>query len=168
MAATRRARLMHKSQRRGDRPSGLALELCDWTILVTNAPAALLGVSEAMAAYRLRWQVELVFKLWKGQGGLAAWRGSKPARVLCEVYAKLLAAVIKHWLTVTGSWSRPDRSPTKAGRVIAALAPTLAGAVGGLRRLRRAIALVRSRLGMHCRMTPRRKKPNAYQLLFRL
>jgi hypothetical protein len=166
VAATRRARLVHKSERRGDRPSALALELCDWTILVTNAPAALLSASEAMAAYRLRWQIELVFKLWKGQGGLATWRGSKPARVLCEVYAKLLAAVVKHWLTVVGAWSRPDRSPTKAGRVIAALAPTLAGAVGGPRRLRRAIALVRSRLAMHCRMTRRRKKPNAYQLLF--
>ncbi len=122
-------------------------------------------VREALVAYRLRWQIELVFKLWKGQGGLTTWRGGKPDRILCEVYAKLLAAVVTHWLTVIGGWSHPDRSPTKAGRVIAGLSPMLAGAIGGAGRLAKAIRLVCSRLATHCRMTPRRGRPNAHQLI---
>ena len=164
VAARRRARLIHKSERRGDRPSMRALALCDWTILVTNASAELLAVEEALTMSRLRWQIELVFKHWKGQWGLTAWGGTDPDRVLCEVYAKLLGAVIKHWLIVVGTWSEPDRSPTKAGKVISRMALVIGAALGGVQRLAHAIRQVRASLAIGCRMTPRRGKPNAYQL----
>ena len=44
-----------------------------WTIVVTNVPRELLNVEEAMLLARLRWQIELLFKLWKSHGGIDEW-----------------------------------------------------------------------------------------------
>ena len=35
-------------------------------------------VEEAVGLARIRWQIELIFKLWKGRGGIDRWRSSKP------------------------------------------------------------------------------------------
>jgi Transposase DDE domain len=60
VADKRRKQLLHKSKRRGDRPSALSLQLAEWTILLTNVPRELLNVTEAVTLYRLRWQIEIV------------------------------------------------------------------------------------------------------------
>lgn len=47
---------------------------------------------------RVRWQIELLFKLWKNEGHIDSWRSEKPWRIPCELYAKLIAMVIQHWI----------------------------------------------------------------------
>ena len=42
-------------------------DLCQWTIVLT-IPQEELNVQEALVLLRLRWQVELLFKLWKQVG----------------------------------------------------------------------------------------------------
>ena len=63
---------------------------------MTNAGADLLSLPEALVLARARWQIELLFKLWKQYGQIDASRSAKPWRVLCEVWAKLLAVLIQH------------------------------------------------------------------------
>jgi len=46
--------------------------------------------------YSLRWQIELLFKLWKSHFELDKWHTENPWRMLCEIYAKLLAILIQH------------------------------------------------------------------------
>ncbi len=46
---------------------------------------------------RERWQIELLFKLWKPYGCLDEWRTSHPWRILCEVDAKLMGLLLQHW-----------------------------------------------------------------------
>lgn len=69
-----------------------------WVIFVTTVPEAMLSFDQLMALYRLRWQIELIFKLWKSQAKLdhiAHWR---PERVLCHIYAHLVGLIIFHWV----------------------------------------------------------------------
>jgi hypothetical protein len=162
VAEVRRRRLREKSRRRGDRVSAPALALCEWTILVTNVPRTKLSVEEAVALARMRWQIELVFKLWKSHGGIDEWNGRLPHKALCAVYGKLLAMVVEHWTIVTGCWSHPDRSPTKAGRLIGKFALSLAMAIRSLRRLRDVLRHAKQVLETACRME-RRGARNAHE-----
>lgn len=76
------------------------LELCGWTILVTDLSAEELTVLEALCLLRLRWQIELLFKLWKQSLSLDEWRSKQTFQLLSEGYAKLLLVLIQHWLLI--------------------------------------------------------------------
>ena len=165
VAALRRQRLLDKSKRRGDRASAVALALCNWTIVVTNVPRALLLVEEAVALARMRWQIELIFKLWKSQGGIDLWRGEKPESALCQVYGKLLARVVQHWVIVVGAWSLADRSLTKTARVVEVLAMSLAAAMRSVARLRAVLGHARRLMEVAGRMERRKKSPNAHDMI---
>jgi IS4 transposase len=88
---------------------------------VTNVTRDQLSVTEAMELVRLRWQIELIFKLWKSHGGIDEWSTTRSLKVLCGVYARLLAMIVQHWVIVVGCWRHADRSPTKAARVVQVL-----------------------------------------------
>ena len=106
--------------------------------------------------------------MWKSEGGLASWRSAKPQRILCEIYAKLLATIIKHWVMISGAWSKSNRSATKAVRVVSALALSLARALRSVRALRRALRDAGDLIRSTCAMDRRSKSPNAYDLLLGL
>jgi hypothetical protein len=165
VADQRRRRLRADARDRGRTPSAARLAWCDWTILVTNVPADLLSLREALVLARARWQVELLFKLWKSHGHIDESRSGKPWRVLCEVYAKLLAMVVQHWLLLTGCWTYPDRSLVKAAQTVRLHTLHLASALTCPAALEDAIALIHRCLAAGCRLNRRRKKPNTYQLL---
>jgi hypothetical protein len=165
VAARRRRRLPDKSKRRGDRPGAPSLALCEWTILLTNVPRDLLDVEEAVALARMRWQIELIFKLWKSQGGVDEWRGDDPDSALCQVYGKLLAQVVRHWVIVVGAWSLTDRSMTKAAQVVKDLALSLAAAMRSVRRLRAVLAQARLLMQIVARMERRKKRLSAHAMI---
>src|SRR5579859_3814373 len=118
VANQRRRRVRADARRRGHTPSTRQLAACDWTLLVTTAPAELLSLREALVVARARWQIELLFKLWKSHGEIDASRSARPWRVLCEVFAKLLAVLIQHWVLLTGCWACPARSLVKAAQTV--------------------------------------------------
>ena len=76
----------------------------------------------------MRWQIELLFKLWKSHGRVDESRSTKPWRILCEVYAKLLAMLVQHWVFLVSFWAYPDRSLTKAAQTVQKHALHLASA----------------------------------------
>jgi hypothetical protein len=100
------------------------LELAEWTILLTNVPEELLAPHEARVLMRSRWQIELLWRLWKQRGQIDIWRSEKPMRILCEIYAKLIGQVIQHWLILRGCWQQPHRSMVKASQAVQWLALT--------------------------------------------
>ena len=166
VAAIRRKRLLDKGERRGNRVSALSLALCEWTALVTNVPRAALEVEEALALTRVRWQIELIFKLWKSRGGIDEFRSAKPLAALCEMYGKLLAQVVRHWVIVVGAWSRRDRSLTKAAEIVRTLALSLAMAIRSIDRLRGVLRHARQMMVVAARMEKRRSSPNAHDVIF--
>lgn len=168
VADQRRRRIRAAARDKGQTPSAAALALAEWTVLLTNIPAELLSVDEALVLTKVRWQIELVFKLWKSCGQLDEWRTKKPARVLCEVYAKLLAMLVQHWLLVMSCWEWPERSLVKAAQVIRAHAAELASARGRIERLSETLETIRTVVQQTARMNRRKKQPNTYQLLLAL
>lgn len=168
IAQQRRRKLKAEAKAKGRTVSAARLALADWTILVTNVPVALLTVAEALVLYRARWQVELLFKLWKRDGHLDESRSQKPWRVLTEFYAKLLALVIQHWVLILGCWAFPNRSLVKAAQTIREQAALLVAALAGQLPLTTALDQIARCLGAGCRLNRRRKHPNTYQLLLEL
>ena len=165
VADQRRRKLRAAARQKGQAVSARRLALAAWTIFVTNAPAALLPLEAALVLARARWQVELLFKLWKSQGRIDESRSGKPWRVLCDVYAKLLAMIVQHWVYLTSLWGYPDRSLPKAARTIQKYALQLAtGLWSDVRTIETLTHLARC-LPRGCRMDRRKKQPNTYQLL---
>lgn len=167
----RRRRLrqrMAKDARNGSTPSKKQLAFTEWTVFVTNAPANLLSLDEALIIARARWQIELLFKLWKSHGKIDEWRTKKPWRILCEVYAKLLAMLVQHWILIISCWRYPNRSLFKAIQTVQKMALHLASVFGHIRQLCAAIATIERCLTKGCRINKRKAKPNTYQLLLDL
>lgn len=168
VADQRRRRLREEARKQGKTPSKVRLAYADWTVLVTNVPREQLLLTEAMVLSRVRWQVELLFKLWKSHGKVDQWRSQKPWRILCEVYAKLTAMLVQHWLLLVGCWAYPNRSLVKAAQTVRDSAPMLASAMAGHLDIALPIEQLKGCLAVGCRINPRHKKPNAYQLLLNL
>jgi hypothetical protein len=165
VADQRRRRLKEEARKRGQAISRARLALIDWTILVTTAPPEKLSAAEAFILARVRWQVELVFKLWKERARVDDWRSANPWRILCEVYAKLLGALLQHWLLVATCWQDADRSPVKAAATIRDHALLVAYALRGAFDLTRVLDLLAQTLRSCPRLDRRRKHPAAFQLL---
>jgi len=94
------------------------LALMKWTLVVTNVPASMLTAPQAFVLLHARWQIELLFKLWKQDALVDEWTTCKPWRILCEVYAKLIAVVIQHWVLLLSCWDDPHRSLTAVAEVL--------------------------------------------------
>lgn len=165
VAAERRRKLKAELRREGRTPSARQRALTHWTIFVTNVPSPLLSVKEVLVLGRVRWQIELLFKLWKSHGQIDESRSDKPYRILCEVYAKLLALLIQHWILITSCWQYPNRSWFKAAKTIRQHAVALAEAVGSAERLREELVIIQRCLARGARLNSRQAAPNTYQLM---
>ncbi len=164
VAAARRRKLRAAAKREGKQPPKATLALAGWTVYVTNVPADRLTLAEAFVLGRARWQIELLFKLWKQHGRLDQWRSSQPWRVLTEVYAKLIGLLIQHWLLLLSCWDRPERSLVQAAQTIRVHAIGLLQALGRPAWLGAALAAIRRCLAVGCRVATRKAKPSAFQL----
>ncbi len=161
----RRAGDTRQRHRKRRKTAPARLQLLEWTILVTNVPPALLSVDEALVLARCRWQIELLWKLWKQVGKLDSWRSAKPDRILTEIYAKLLGCLMAHWLTLIECWQAPNRSLVQARQVVQWMAPVLALGVAGVVPLASMVRRTSSSMATGCTVNARRKRPAAYQLV---
>jgi hypothetical protein len=166
VADRRRQKLYQKAQKHGRAPGPDQLAWCDWTLLVTNCPADLLTWKEVVVLYRARWQIQLVFKLWKSHNHLAASRETWTAVERMAVFwAKLIGAVVQHWLLLTSTWSNPRRSHWKAARVIRDWIVPLTAALGDVDRLIRALEEMTATVGAVAQKKLQKKCPSSFQLL---
>jgi len=161
----RRKVLQEQASKRGRSVSEKQWELAKWTLLLTNAPAKVIGVAEGLVFMRARWAIELLFKLWKSEGQIAVWRSRHPWRVLCELYSKLIAMVIQHWLLVLGCWHDPYRSLVKAAQVVRSIALDCVEVLMGQRRFPEMERKVRCLMQSGCRVNHRATDPCLAQLL---
>jgi Transposase DDE domain len=155
-AARHRASLTAAAQDHGRAPATTALALADWIVVLTTATPQQASAAQIGTLMRLRWQIELLLKLWKDQGKLDETRGWKPERIEVEGDAKLLGLLVQPWVLLTTGWQWADRSLVTAGQTIREYARCLCLGwtdPAALRRLLDSIAqslAIAGRIGSHC------------------
>lgn len=154
-----------KDHRKQKRQSRSAFRLADWSLVLTTVPVSILSVNEVLVLMRMRWQEELIWKMWKQEGKIDSWRSEKLVRIETEIYGKLIGLFIAHWITLLGCWQDPRRSLRQARQMVQWAAPALSFAMAGQTSL--SVVLARTTAGMRqgCRIDSRCKKHNTYQLL---
>jgi len=90
-----------------------------WTLLVTNVPASMLSLDHVALLYAVRWQIELLFTLWKSHLKLHCITGFRKERVLVDLYAKLIGAILFQFLAMPLRAKDLDLSPTNAFKRLA-------------------------------------------------
>lgn len=165
IVAQRKRTLKKAAQKKNRKVNPDSLRLAGWQIVITNAPVDKLSLNDCFLLYSLRWQIELLFKLWKTHAKLKYCNSANPWRVLCEIYAKLLGIVISHWLILTGLWQRPEHSLVKGCQMIREQSARLAQCVNDLTALIALLEDISLRFKGGCSLNTRKKQPNSCQQL---
>jgi len=71
VADNRRRKLYDEARRKAQPVSQRRLAGANWNVYVTNIPMEQWSVLEAVVLAGVRWQIELLFKLWKSHGQIA-------------------------------------------------------------------------------------------------
>ena len=164
VAIKRQADVARRAQRHSRPVNPTLQELARWTLLITNVPLELLSAHEALVLLRARWQIELLYKLWKHYAQADTSRSENPWRVLSDIYAKLTGMIIVHWLMIIGCWQIPNRSMVKAAQAIRRQVNLIARALNGRDNLNLVLQEITEGLDRCCQNS-RQKHPSTAQLL---
>lgn len=67
-------------------------------VYITNIPSDQMATKDIALSYRLRWQVELIFKTWKSHYRIHTHKAVKKERIECYLYASLLLILLQTYL----------------------------------------------------------------------
>jgi hypothetical protein len=165
VAAERRRKMRQKAIKHQHNLTKTDMLLADWNLWITNVPVERLSAAEVIILARTRWQIEILFKRWKSSTGLERSRSNNPVRIGCEVFAKLLVALLEHWTLLRMLWHRSDASLTKATRLLRHFALRFAEALGDLTAVVEVLQAIDRFVLTGCRMTKRKQRPANFQLL---
>ena len=170
VADQRRRKAREKARRRGRTPSKEHLALLSWTILVTNVPASMLSIQQVALLYGVRWQVELVFKLWKSYCGLKRIAGLRRERVLVELYAKMIGIVLTHFLIAPlrmpqGWLANREISPMKVRKIFQRFARDLNRSLSNLTDFQNVLSEMLAHIQSFGFKDKRKKEPNVCHAL---
>ncbi len=89
-----------RSKKKGRKPNQRYLDFLRWSIYFTNAPKEVIETKEIYPIYRLRWRIELIFKVWKSKLELCYLSGQRIERIEFELFAKLITLTFYNLFTV--------------------------------------------------------------------
>jgi hypothetical protein len=166
VAARRRQRIREKARNHGREASQEYLDMQAWTIFVTNCPPELLTWKEVVVLYRARWQIELLFKLWKSHNRLAEREtNASPQRQMAVLYAKLIGAIVQHWMLLSVTWNDGRRSLRKAAAILRNWIVLFSEVLDHRQRLCALLRRLGDGIATPARVHRRRKHPSLFQLL---
>ncbi|MGI5924467.1 MAG: IS4 family transposase [Lentisphaeria bacterium] len=94
-SAARARRLLNSvASRKQKTPAKLALLACDFIVLTTTLPPEDFSLRKVLELYRLRWQVELVFKRFKSIARIGALPKYTDSSAKAWLYGKMFAALL--------------------------------------------------------------------------
>jgi hypothetical protein len=89
-----RARARLRKEQGASHVTEASLKMADYVVLLTTADARRMPTERCLRAYRLRWQVELLYKRWKSLGGLDRVPNKRRDTLVAWLYVKLLLALL--------------------------------------------------------------------------
>jgi hypothetical protein len=170
VADRRRQKAKEKARRQKKAIRHETLALMDWSLFVTTVPAEMLPMEHVALLYSIRWQIELVFKLWKSHCALRQLAGFRRERILVELYGKLIGVVLTHFLIAPlrmpeGPWTNREISPVKVRKILSASAHELNRCLGHPTQFQAALADMLSRIARFGFKQKRTKEPNTCHAL---
>lgn len=98
-------------------------KMCYFNVFITNVPKDLLDADMVRILYTVRWQIELMFKIWKSVFDLDKVKKMSIFRFECYIYAKLIAILLTlniHYQLGAFLWTEQEieLSPFKLARVV--------------------------------------------------
>jgi hypothetical protein len=98
VVAERRRKAKQQAKKQGKTCTQHSLDWLQWMLFITNVPAQMMSVEQVATVYRVRWQIELLFKVWKQEMDWGKMRQWRLERMLCQFYARCLALLMFHGL----------------------------------------------------------------------
>jgi hypothetical protein len=158
IANLRRSNARKQAARKGRTPSKKFLELMNWSIFITNVPVSMLSLPLIPLLYSVRWQIELIFKLWKSHMSIHKISGFRRERILVELYAKLIGLVLFQFVAMPLRHMDIDLSFTKMYKRFCKKTESLVSALASLNRLSEVIDRIRSAMLKFGKQDKRKKK----------
>jgi hypothetical protein len=93
-AARARRRIQRKAQQGGPKPKPETLQYASYVMVFTTVPASDFSTAEVLEWYRVRWQIELVFKRLKTLAELGALPKHDDQSARAWLYGKLLIVLL--------------------------------------------------------------------------
>ena len=93
-AARARRRITKKAQQGGPKPKPETLQYASYVMVFTTVPASHFSTAEVLEWYRVRWQIELVFKRLKTLAKLGSLPKHDDQSARAWLYGKLLIALL--------------------------------------------------------------------------
>jgi hypothetical protein len=158
--AKRLARL--KEQIKDGRPiSERQLAMARWSVYMTNIPD--INMEQVHILVRTRWQIELLFKLWKSHGKILKSNSANPARQQCEGLAKLIGVLVAHWSLLVCGWELADMPLVEGLQLVRNVVSLLQRALAYCAPFHLFFDALTQTIERNPRPSKRRKQPLAYQ-----
>jgi hypothetical protein len=94
-SAEARRKARRKAQKDRRQASELTLLLCEYVMVLTTIGPSELSAEVVLSLYRVRWQIEILFKRWKSLLGLSKLRGKQMSELSWSwLYGKLLYCLL--------------------------------------------------------------------------
>lgn len=93
--------LIKNHKRKGKKVTDLAIKSAAINVYVTNVEANILSTEIIHEIYSLRWQIEIMFKIWKSIFEIHISKPVKIERYNCHLYGKLIALLLSTVMVFT-------------------------------------------------------------------
>ena len=94
VAAERIRKARKKANARGKALTKEQIRLLAWNVMITNVPDDMLGAETICELYRMRWQIELIFKCWKGCFKVDEMNNVGDKYFECLLYGRLIVITL--------------------------------------------------------------------------
>lgn len=107
---------IRKAKKAGERTNGYQLTKeykikAQYNIYITNVPDEVLNAEEIIDTYKLRWQIELIFKTWKSNLNINKVKSIKTERMECQLIAKLIWVLLNSKLLQVSNYALKQSYP---------------------------------------------------------